>query len=86
MILDSKQSEERETELMDLDPQRNEATPKLVLVCSPITDHIHIRCQALSIEKAHKVVPGTIAHNRGAACKNLRRVFYEIAHKMGGAR
>ena len=69
------------TELMGLDPEKFKATPKIVLVYPSDADTVHIRCQALSMEKAHKAVPGTLALNLGAACKLPGTIPYELARQ-----
>ena len=69
------------TELMGLNPGQYKATPKIVLIYPPPTDTAHIHCQALSMEKAHKAVPGTLALNLGAACKIPGTLPFELARQ-----
>ena len=58
----------RGTEMMGLEPN-DSAVPKIVLVYPPASADVDISCQALSMEQAHKAVPGTLALNLAAACK-----------------
>lgn len=73
------------TELMGLDSKIFKATPKIVLVYPPESDSIHIRCQALSMEKAHKAVPGTLALNLGAACKIPGTIPFQISQGVSNS-
>lgn len=54
--------------MMGLDPDKP-SIPKIVLVFPSENSDIHVHCQALSMGKAHKAVPGTLALNLGAACQ-----------------
>ncbi|KPI37178.1 putative isomerase YraM [Cyphellophora attinorum] len=56
------------TQAMGLDPN-DKAVPKIVMVFPPSSGSHHIDCLALSMQKAHKAVPGTLAMNLGAACQ-----------------
>lgn len=55
-------------EMMGL-PQDKPSIPKIVLVYPPATDNTMIDCQAISMEQAHKAVPGTLALNLAATSK-----------------
>ncbi|ETN44112.1 uncharacterized protein HMPREF1541_10662 [Cyphellophora europaea CBS 101466] len=64
--------------MMGLDPDKP-SIPKIVLVYRPRSAETHIDCQALSMGKAHKAVPGTLALNLGAACQMPGSVPNQLA-------
>ncbi|RMZ87434.1 hypothetical protein DV736_g5339, partial [Chaetothyriales sp. CBS 134916] len=70
----------RGTEMMGLDPN-DAAVPKIVLVYPPASDDVDITCQALSMETAHKAVPGTLALNLAASCKIPGTIPYQLARQ-----
>lgn len=66
-------------ETMGLNPNA-QAVPKIVMVF-PGSANNHIDCQAISMQKAHKAVPGTFAMNLGAACQIHGTIPHMLAHK-----
>lgn len=74
----------RGTEMMGLDPN-DSAVPKIVLVYPPVSMDVDITCQALSMETAHKAVPGTLALNLAAACKFPGTVPYALARRTSSS-
>ena len=72
------------TEMMGLDPN-DSAVPKIVMVYPPASDGADITCQALSMETAHKAVPGTLALNLAAACKIPGTIPYQLARSSKGS-
>ena len=75
----------RGTEMMGLDP-KEKAVPKIVMVFPSSSDDRHIDCQALSMQKAHKAVPGTLALNLGAACQMEGTIPHQLARKSSNGK
>ena len=74
----------RGTEMMGLDPN-NAAVPKIVLVYPPASNDVDITCQTLSMETAHKTVPGTLTLNLAAACKTPGTIPNQLARPGEGS-
>lgn len=70
---------------MGLDPE-TPSVPKVVLLFPPATDDVHINCQALSMEQAHKAVPMTLGLNLGVACNMPGTMANELARHRNGRR
>jgi 2-methylaconitate cis-trans-isomerase PrpF len=73
------------TVAMGLDPNEK-AVPKLVLVFPPSSESHHIDCRALSMQKAHRAIPGTLAMNLGAACQIEGTVPQQLSRKTSSGK
>lgn len=72
-------------ELMGLPPTKP-SIPKIVLVYPSDSEDAAIQCQAISMEQAHKAVPGTLALNLAAACKLRDTIPYQLRQESGQMR
>jgi 2-methylaconitate cis-trans-isomerase PrpF len=69
---------------MGLDPNVP-GIPKIVLVYPPHHDQIDIRCQALSMQQAHKAVPVTLSLNLGVTSKLSGTIPHKLARQRNSA-
>ncbi|KAK6372170.1 hypothetical protein LTR64_004085 [Lithohypha guttulata] len=65
-------------EKMGLDPE-TQSVPKVVMLFPSSSQDVNIRCQALSMQQAHRAVPMTLGLNLGVACKLHGTIAHELA-------
>ncbi|KAK5088832.1 hypothetical protein LTR05_003054 [Lithohypha guttulata] len=65
-------------EKMGLDPE-TQSVPKVVMLFPSSSQDVKIRCQALSMQQAHRAVPMTLGLNLGVACKLHGTIAHELA-------
>lgn len=70
-------------EMMGLDPTVA-SIPKIVLIYPPLPgEPLDVRCQALSMQQAHKAVPLTLALNLGTACNIPGTLPHQLVRQPG---